>query len=119
MKRGQFKDLSQVCGLEAVRAELLGAPAVVDHGHDRVRLPPVVDVLAVVGDDVAVARPIRHPETSVEELEPVTPTGCARDDLDFLAVEVTVTEHGDTSLSESEHLARVCAGQHSMNFKLL
>jgi hypothetical protein len=85
-----------------VGAELLDAPAVVDDGPGGVRLTPVVDVHAVVGDDMAVAGPIRRAEATVVELEPFATTCRSRDDLDFLAVEITVTEHGDTSLSEFE-----------------
>ncbi len=73
--------------------ELLGAPAVVDDREAAVRLAPVVDVLPVVGYDVSVAGAVGAHHAAVEELEPVTTTGGSRDDLDLVAVELSVSEH--------------------------
>lgn len=80
-------------------AELLGAPPVIDDGERRIRLTPVVDVLSVVRNDVSVTRSIGATESTVVELEAVTTSCRTVDDLDFLAVEVSVTKHGTSPLS--------------------
>lgn len=76
--------------------ELLGAPAVVDDDLTALvrRLPPEVDGLAVIADDVAVADAVREQRATVVELEPLVAALRSGDDLDFLAFEL-VAKHGD------------------------
>lgn len=73
--------------------ECFGAPPVVDDREGGVGLAPVVNVLSVVGNDVAVAGAVGAQVAPVEELEPVAATGCAPDDLDLVAIELSITEH--------------------------
>ena len=80
-------------------AELLGAPSVIDGGECRVWLTPVMDVLSVVRNDMPMARSVGSTESTVVELETVTTSRRTIDDLDFLAVEVSVTKHGTSPLS--------------------
>lgn len=73
--------------------ECFGTPPVVDDREGGVGLAPVVNVLSVIGNDVAVAGAVGVQVASVEEFEPVAPTGCSPDDLDIVTIELSITEH--------------------------
>lgn len=83
--------------------ERLAAPPVVDDREGAVRLTPVVDVLPVVRHHVSVAGSVGAHHAAVVELEPVTTTGGSRDDLDLLAVELSVSEHVFTTFVIVNH----------------
>jgi len=76
--------------------EFLGTPVVVDEGLSALVtwLTPVVDRLAVVADNVAMARAVGIQEATVVELEARVDSLGSRDDLDVLAFEL-VAKHGD------------------------
>lgn len=73
--------------------ELLGTPPIIDDRDECIGLAPVVDVLSIVGHDMTVSGAVGSHESSVEELEPITTTGCTSDDFDFVAVELSIAEH--------------------------
>lgn len=79
-------------------AELFGDPSVVDHGERRTRHTPEVNVHPVVRDDMSVSGSVGPTNSTVIEFEAISMSGSTEDDLEFMAVEVSVVKHKTSPL---------------------
>lgn len=69
--------------LETVLAELFSAPEIINDWESFIRLAPVVNVYAVIGNDVTVTFAIGRQESTVIEFETIRPPGCSAHDLNL------------------------------------